>query len=139
MIVIDATDLVLGRMCAFVAKKALLGEEVHIVNSESAVVTGTPSKVLAEYKRMRNMGAPLIGPYFPRTPERIVKRAVRGMLSYKNSRGRDALARVKCHVGVPESLKNEKSLTFKEMNVHKSAAKFVTIKEISKQLGARVE
>lgn len=137
--IIDANDLILGRMSAFVAKKALLGEEVHIVNAEQAVITGKPKEILAEYNRRRVMGAPLVGPYFPRTPEMLVKRVVRGMLPYKNPRGRAALARVKCYAGVPAEFKNEKLLTFEDMSVHNSNAKFIKVKEISKQLGARVE
>jgi len=139
MMIIDAKDLILGRMSALAAKKALLGEEIRIVNAEQAVITGKPKEILTEYNRRRIMGPALIGPFFPRTPERLVKRVVRGMLPYKNPRGKEALARVKCYVGVPEEFKKEKLLTFDDMNVNNSPAKFIRIKEISKQLGAKVE
>jgi large subunit ribosomal protein L13 len=139
MIVIDATDLVLGRMAAYAAKQALLGETISIVNAEKAVITGRPEMVLAQQKRKRDMGAPLIGPYYPRMPERIVKRTIRGMLSHKNPRGKDALARIKCYCGVPDALRNEKAQTFEHMNVHKKHVKYVSIAEISRHFGAKMQ
>ena len=38
--IIDGTNLILGRIATFAAKKALEGEQVVIVNCESIVVTG---------------------------------------------------------------------------------------------------
>jgi len=137
--IIDATDSILGRLATIVAKKALMGEDVHIVNAELAVITGDPQREFATFKRARERGAPLVGPYFPRTPERIVKRTIRGMLPYKKPRGREALKRVICHVGVPEKLQSEKIEKIDAISVHKTHSKFVTIKQISAQLGARVE
>jgi large subunit ribosomal protein L13 len=139
MIVIDATDLILGRLAAHVAKQALLGETIRIVNAEKAVITGHPTSILAAQKRKREMGAPLIGPYYPRMPERIVKRTIRGMIPYKRPRGKEAFARVRCYIGVPEDFKNEKLVTFKNMNVEKTRAKYVSVEEISKHFGARTK
>jgi len=44
--IIDATNLIAGRLATFVAKKALLGEEIEIVNSEKAVLTGKKSDLM---------------------------------------------------------------------------------------------
>lgn len=137
--IIDGKELILGRLAAYVAKKALLGEEIHVVNSDQVVVTGKPDEVLAKFKQKRNRGAPLIGPYYPRTSDRIVKRAIRGMLPYKKTRGRTALSNVKCYVGIPEGLRNEKMESPATLNVSKTHAKYITIKQISKQLGAKTE
>jgi large subunit ribosomal protein L13 len=139
MIVIDGKDLILGRLSAYVAKQALLGETVNIVNAEKIVITGTPGYVLKAQKRKREMGAPLIGPYYPRMPERIVKRTIRGMLTYKKPRGKEAFSRIKCYTGIPDELKSEKMLTFAHMNVEKSNAKYTTIEEISKHFGAKTK
>jgi large subunit ribosomal protein L13 len=139
MIVIDATDLILGRLAAYAAKQALLGETIRIVNAEKAVITGNPTSILAAQKRKREMGAPLIGPYYPRMPERIVKRTIRGMIAYKRPRGKEAFSRIRCYIGLPDDFKNEKLVTFANMNVEKSRAKYVTIEEISKHFGARTK
>ena len=139
MILIDATDLVLGRLAAYTAKQALLGETVNIINAEKAVITGKPEMVLAQQKRKRDMGAPLIGPYYPRMSERIVKRTIRGMLSHKNPRGKEAFAKIKCYCGTPDALKAQKAITFEHMNVHSKNVKYITIAQISKHLGAKIE
>ncbi len=139
MIVIDGKDLILGRLSAYVAKKALLGETINIVNAEKIVITGKPENVLAAQKRKREMGAPLIGPYYPRMPERIVKRTIRGMLSYKKPRGKEAFSRIKCYCGIPDELKSEKMITFEHMNIEKSNAKYTTIEEVSRHFGAKTK
>ena len=46
--IIDAKDLIAGRMGAFVAKQLLLGETVDIVNAEKAVISGKKNVVFAE-------------------------------------------------------------------------------------------
>lgn len=137
--IIDATNLILGRIGTIAAKKALEGEEVHIVNAELAVITGNPKKIFASFKEARERGAPLVGPYFPKTPDRIVKRSIRGMLPYKKPRGREALARIKCYVGTPQKFKSEKMESPESMHISKTNTKYISIKQISKQLGAKLE
>ena len=137
MMVIDGKDLILGRIAAFVVKQALLGEVVHVINAESVVITGDKRKIIEHYKNRRERGAPLVGPFFPRMPDRIVKRAMRGMLDYNSARGKAAFARIKCHIGVPESLASHKALSFENMSTSKTHAKFIYIKDISKELGAK--
>ena len=45
--IIDATDLVLGRMANQVAKRLLQGEEIQIVNAEKAIVSGTTKAAIS--------------------------------------------------------------------------------------------
>ena len=82
--IIDATNLILGRMAAFAAKKALLGEKVDIINCEKAVVSGSKRDVLARYKQKRERTT-IKGPFFPKVADRFVRRTVRGMLPYKQA------------------------------------------------------
>ena len=138
MIIIDAKDLILGRFAAFAVKQAFLGEEVHIINADFAVITGDKRKTIASYKRRRELGAPLIGPFYPRMPDRIVKRAIRGMLDYNSPRGKAAFAKIRCHIGVPEEFKGKEVLELPHMHVDKTHAQYITIREISRELGARV-
>ena len=111
MIVIDATNATLGRLSSFAAKQALLGKQVIIVNCNKAVITGKKRTTIEDYKHKRRMGgSSLRGPNFPKNPERIVKRTVRGMLSYTQQRGLDALKRVMCYNDVPKEFENEKKI-----------------------------
>ena len=137
--IIDATDLILGRLASFAAARALLGEDVSIINCEKAVISGNKKYLLEKYKLKFDKGVPLRGPYFPRMPERIVKRTVRGMLPYKRQRGRDALKKVLCYRGVPAELSKEKAITLKEASVSKlPTTRYLTIGRISKHLGAKI-
>ncbi|MEA3430038.1 MAG: 50S ribosomal protein L13 [Nanoarchaeota archaeon] len=136
--IIDATDLIVGRLATKAAKAALLGEKVDVINCESAILSGTRQSVLAKYRRKRELGIPLKGPYFPRLPDRFVRRIIRGMLPYKRARGSEAFKRVMCHVGVPVQFRDKKTETFKDANVGKlPTLKYVKVLEICKYLGAK--
>lgn len=136
--IIDATNLILGRLATFAAKKALLGEKVDIINCEKAVITGDPETTYAKFKQRRDRGIPLKGPYYPRMPDRMVRRVVRGMLPYKKSKGSDAFKKVMCYIGVPEKLKDKKTETIKEADISRvPSLKYATVGKISKLLGAK--
>lgn len=139
MMIIDATDLILGRMASKIAKLSLLGEKIEVVNCEKAVITGEKSYLLRRYKQRKDRGIPLKGPYFPRMPDRIVRRTIRGMLPYKQGRGKEAFKNVMCHIGIPDELKDKKAETIKEANISKvPSLRYLSVGEISKVLGAKI-
>mgnify|MGYP002637277456 CR=1 FL=1 len=132
MIVIDAKELIAGRLATFAAKKALLGEEVRIVNSEQVIITGNKVEIFAKYKSLREKGEPFHGPFFPTKCEAILKRMIRGMLPYKKGRGSDALKRIKCYNKVPLEFKDAEKITIESANVSKlSNPKYITLKDVS--------
>ncbi len=138
MIVIDANNLILGRLATKVAKLALLGETIKIVNCEKLIIAGDKKSIIAAYKRRMTMGIHTKGPFLPRMPDRFVKRTIRGMLPYKNPRGVEAFKRIMCYAGVPEEFAKEKAITYTEFNVSKLPyLKFVTVKYVCKILGAK--
>ncbi len=133
--IIDATNLVLGRIGTRAAKAALLGSKVNIINCEKATISGDRKKVLNEYIRKRDMGVPAKGPFIPRRPAMFVKRTIRGMLPYKQPKGREAFERIKCHTGNPENMVGE---TIEKANIKKLPyIKFVTVGEICKLIGGK--
>lgn len=135
MTVIDVTDLILGRFSTIVAKRALQGEKIDLVNCEKAVITGSKVTVLRKYKELDKKGTPLKGPYLPKMPDRFVRRSIRGMLPYKQEKGELAFKRVMCHIGIPEKLKNEKTETIESANISKSKTfKYITVEELCKLL-----
>ena len=136
--IIDAKDLIVGRIATVAAKKALMGEEIIIVNCEQAVLTGNRKFLIAHYQNKAKRGAPLFGPYYPKRADLIVRRIIRGMLPYKQDRGRTAYKRVMCYLGIPHELSQQKLETIEEANVKKLITrKYLTIGEISKQVGAK--
>ncbi len=132
--VIDATGLVLGRMATHVAKRAIEGEEVHIVNAEKAIIVGSSRKAIQEhYLFKRQVGTSRKGPFFPREPHMLVKRTCRGMINYQSSAGRAAYKRIKAHLGVPKELASEKTTPLPA--AERQARTFVTVAELSSWLG----
>ena len=124
-IIIDATNLILGRMSTHAAKRALLGDSIEIVNCEQGVVSGSEEFVLGKYKQRMERGIPTKGPFFQRKPEMFVKRTIRGMLTYKKGAGKNAFQSIKCHVRIPESLRNEKLTTIDNASIIKNASERV--------------
>jgi large subunit ribosomal protein L13 len=134
--IVNGENLILGRLASHVAKLALLGEEVSVVNCNNIIVTGSKSNIIKNYKRKITMGNPFYGPFFPKRPERILKRSIRGMLPSKQPRGREALSIVKCYNDLPENVKVEEMVTFEDANVKKNKTlKFMKLIDICKEIG----
>jgi len=137
--IIDGNNLILGRLGTFVAKKALQGEKIDILNCENIVITGKKESIFAQHNRRKDMGIHSKGPFTIRLPDRLVKRMIRGMLPYKKEKGKNALNNIKCHVGIPKNLADEKSITIETANVNnKTRNKYVKIKEICKKIGGKI-
>lgn len=139
MKVIDATNLSLGRLASYSAKQALLGEEVAIINSEKALITGNKKAILRRYFEKRDIGTRYQGPFYPRTPHRLVKRVIRGMIPYKKPSGRVALALVKTYIGVPAELAEQEPISVEvaKLNPMRSS-KYMTVGDLCKELGATI-
>ncbi len=138
MTIIDANNLILGRMATEAAKRALLGESIDIVNCERAVITGKRKYILDKYAARRARGSNTRGPFTPRRPDMFVRRAIRGMLPYKRGRGRDAFSRIKCHRGVPAHLADKAPVALKGADISKlPTLKFITVQEICRSMGVQ--
>jgi ribosomal protein uL13 len=127
---IDAENAVLGRMNSFVAKQALLGKEIYVLNCEKAVISGNKTVNIAHLKLKRSINSqkPRKGPFFSKDSEKIVKRAIRGMLpDWRNGRGKEAFKRIKCYNSIPEEFKKEKLIKIKT----KLPPKIMSVQELS--------
>ena len=139
MIIYDATDLVLGRLAATAAKKAMLGEQVAVVNCEHAVISGSRANILKRYFHKRSRTTPAKGPFIPRMPDRFVRRAIRGMLPHRKSRGEDAFERIMCYIGVPKQFEGKQMETIKNANIsERQLTRYTNVLEVCKQLGAKI-
>jgi len=136
--VIDAENLLLGRLSSIVATRVLAGEEIAIINAEKAIVSGNRAMVLKEYYTKRVRGSVEGGPFFPRRPEHLLKRTIRGMLPYKTRPGAAAFRRVKAYVGVPYELKDAQVEVLEAAHRDRlSRAHYVTLGDVSTNLGAK--
>ena len=134
--IIDADGATLGRLSTYTAKRLLGGEEIAIVNSEKAITSGKKSATKKHYKQKREVGTYRKGPFYPRMPDQIVKRTVRGMIPYQTPHGRTAFKRLKCYIGIPREFEGKKFETVKE--AAKQPIDFMTIEEVSRSLGAKI-
>jgi large subunit ribosomal protein L13 len=132
---INADGLILGRMASKVAKKLLNGEEVIIVNAEKSVLSGKKKSKVAEAKQFLEVGAPMRGPFHSRRPDRIMRKTVRGMLPFKQPKGKNAYKKLKVFMGVPEDLKDQKMDTLTETQATKLKGPHFTLAELAKEVG----
>ena len=145
--VYDAEGAILGRLASAVAdllqKAARDGREdkVVIVNAEKAIISGRPRAVLDTYHKKYELNHARKGPFFPRMPDMILKRAVRGMLPYqKKSSGRRALRNLRVEIGCPSHLSGD----LPEGHQHGDDSKFrrdlpdryIRLGDVSADLGA---
>jgi len=129
--VIDASFCVYGRVASRVAERALDGWKIAVINVEEAVITGSKEDILETHQKRLEIGSDQ-GPRYPKEPDRIFKRAVRGMLPYKTAEGREALESIRAFKGNPYEIQG---IRFEEASIEqRSTMKFVEIGEISGQL-----
>jgi large subunit ribosomal protein L13 len=130
-LVIDATDVVLGRLASHAA--ALLrgkhkasfanhldsGDFVIIVNADKVALTGNKREQKMAYRHSGYPGGLKAVTYtelLEKNPVRAVEKAVRGMLP-KNSLGRAQLSKLKVYTGAehPHAAQQPKTYTFDQV------------------------
>lgn len=130
MKIIDGKNAVMGRLASYVAKEALKGEEIAILNCESVIITGNKANIKANFEeRKKRIGSGQKGPKHSKNPEKIVKRAIRGMLpNHRLGRGKEAFKRIKCYVGIPKEFEDKKKIVAGK----EKTSKFITVGSIRK-------
>ena len=132
---VNAEGLIVGRMCSKVAKRLLNGEEVIILNAEKAVFSGKKKSKVAEAHVFLEVGAPRRGPFHYRRPDRFLRKAVRGMVPYKQPKGKNAYKRLKVFMGIPFELKDKQMITFTEASSANLKGPHFTLGEMAKEIG----
>jgi len=136
--VIDGSEHILGRLATHIAKRLLDGEEIVVVNAEKIVITGRKEEILQDYKNRRDRGVAgrnRFGPYYPRMPDRMFKRSVRGMIPYQQPKGRTAFKKLKVYIGVPREMKGAE-LTKVEKAMDRGATRKIHLGDVATWLGA---
>jgi large subunit ribosomal protein L13 len=138
-VVVDARDCILGRVSSQVAERALDGERIAVVNAERAVITGREKQIIEKFQKRRDIGSDQ-GPSYPKQPDRIFRRAIRGMVPYKKPRGREAYENIRVYLGNPyEDNDDVEAEVLDATSLDRlSNIKFVSLGEISESLGANV-
>ncbi|MBI4894960.1 MAG: 50S ribosomal protein L13 [Candidatus Aenigmarchaeota archaeon] len=134
--IIDAKNALAGRLASSVAKKLLKGDKIVIINCEQAIISGEPEATRKKYAAIRARGSPQHGPYFPKRPDLILRRIIRGMLPYKTGSGRSSMKRLRIFIGFPEYAEG-KHIMVPEEALREVKTKYITIGNLAKALGWR--
>ncbi len=134
---VNAEGLIVGRMCSKVAKRLLNGEEVIILNAEKAVFSGKKKSKVAEAHVFLEVGAPRRGPFHYRRPDRFLRKTVRGMVPFKQPKGKSAYKRLRVFMGVPLEFKDQPMITFTEAQSTNLRGPHFTLGEMAKEIGWR--
>ena len=133
-IIVDSDEAIVGRLGSFAAKELLKGNEVVVINSENAIISGDKNVITEKIVRWRAKGlASQKGPKVSKLHDRLLKRMIRGMLPWDKPKGRNAFKKLKCFVG-NGNLKNEELGKVKKLG-HKKPFKYIKIKDIVRRLG----
>lgn len=133
MTVIDAENKIAGRLATHISRRLKDGEEVKIVNAEKAVLSGDKEEIFADYKNKYERGAKYTGPHYPKRPDKILKRIIRGMLP-DNGGGSDLLSNVKTYLGAPDRFDEAEDPGTKEGDDLRNK-NYVKLGEVSKHIG----
>ncbi|MDR1722259.1 MAG: 50S ribosomal protein L13 [Methanobrevibacter sp.] len=138
--IINGEGHILGRLASVISKKLLEGEEITVLNAEKIMITGNKDWAYAKYKQRidrASISNPRdLGPKYPRRPDDIFRRTVRGMLPYKKSKGRSAYKGLKAYVGVPREFAKEETSNIPQAE-YNHLKKAIELGELSKLLGAK--
>jgi len=135
--IVDADGAVLGRLASHLAKRLLMGEDIIVVNAEKAVISGAPEVIKKRFFEKRTRGDRIKGPFYPRYPDMVIKRVVRGMVPHKKDKGSDALKRLMVYMGVPAEYKGKAQKAAKQ--AADLTCKYTTLGDMCAGLGAKKE
>lgn len=136
--IVDASNLILGRMASYVAKKALDGKSMVVINAERAVISGTKERVVARAKqklKTRTLGNLEKSPTHPRKPDGYVRRVIRGMLPWKKTGGKEAFHRVKVYIGTPNEYQDRPATKIADADASRLRVPYITIAQLSGEIG----
>ncbi len=140
--IIDGEGLIMGRLASTVSKMLLNGESVVVLNAEKILISGTKEWAYARYKQRVDRASisnpRKMGPKYPRRPDDIFRRTVRGMIPYRKTSGREAFKGLKVFVGIPKEFADAEVFKLEEA-MPKNIKKSIELGTISKLLGAKFE
>lgn len=144
-LLLDATDKILGRFCSQVAKKALLGERVVVINAKHAIISGTKKNIHEKYLNKLNISTatnPTRGPFWPRKPDNFMRNIIKKMLPRKKIRGKEAIKRVHVYISdIPErfQIRYQKLIPTEIPNAEKRRLsyynRYITLENLCSRLG----
>ena len=137
-LVLDAKNQILGRFASYVAKQAIEGNRVVVLNAEKAVISGRRSSIVEKAKRRletRTLGTQSHAPVHQRRPDLYLRRVVRGMLPWDKPKGRAAFHRVWVFMGIPEEYAGKDATRVPKADASRLVSPYVTLEDLAKEIG----
>lgn len=131
--IISAENSVIGRLASHIAKRLLLGEQIIIINAEKGLISGNPGSIAKKYLKryhIKTKSNPLKGPFYPRKPDQILKRTIRGMLPYKKSKGKEAFKRLKVYADFPTIFQNQSIEMIESTKTNNPKSSYITLEKL---------
>ncbi len=135
--IINAEDAVIGRLASVVAKRLLSGEQIIVVNAEKALISGRPGFVAKKYidrYHIKTKSNPIKGPFYPRKPDQILKRTIRGMLPFQKSRGKEAYKRLKVFNDVPGLFEDQEHEIIGGTQRNNPKSSYISLRDLKKKI-----
>ncbi|MGZ7046844.1 MAG: 50S ribosomal protein L13 [Methanobacterium sp.] len=140
--IIDGEGLIMGRLASIISKKLLDGEEIVVLNADKILISGNKEWAYARYKQRLDRASisnpRRMGPKYPRRPDDMFRRTVRGMIPYRKTTGREAFKRLKVFVGLPEEYEGTEIFKVQEA-MPKNIKKSIELGKMSRLLGSKFE
>lgn len=130
MEIIDGKGTPMGRLASYVAKQAIKGKDIVILNCNQVIITGNKKEIKDSFNEKKGkIGSGQKGPKYSKTPYKIVKRTIRGMLpNHRGGRGKMILKRIICYNEVPKEFADSKKITLNQSK----KMKYINVEEILK-------
>jgi large subunit ribosomal protein L13 len=130
---IDASNQIAGRLASRISKLLLDGSTIDVINIESAVISGKPTKLADKFQEYLEKGSlinPKYGPIHYRRPDMLFRKMVKGMLPRRKRKGKDALAHLRAYIGHPSSIKGT-PMRFDDADVSRLSGYYTTLGELA--------
>lgn len=137
-VLLDAKNQILGRLASYVAKHALSGDSIIVVNAEKAIISGRRKNIVEEAKRRletRTLANQTTAPVHQRRPDLYFRRVVRGMLPWKKAKGKAAFHRVIVYMGVPEEYSNKAPAKVPGADASNLTSPYITLEDLATEIG----
>jgi large subunit ribosomal protein L13 len=140
---LDASGMILGRLCSHVAKRALRGEQIVITHAQYVEISGNRRQIIGRYQHYKNVKTasnPKKGPFrVGIRPDIFVRKTIKGMLP-KNERGKKAISLVHVYItDIPEDKNQygefEDYLLGDKFQAQNLGKKSVTVEDLCRVIG----
>ena len=137
--IVNAEGLVAGRLASKVAKAAINGEEVIVINAEKVVLVGKKTAIMPKFQQRVEASVksnPHYGPKYDRIPSKMLRRMIKGMLPNKSRTAETLLKQVSIYNSTTDKVDITKAITMEDIKCNEKHD-FMLLEDVAKALGGK--